>query len=286
MPTYICEQENMNKDKDKIVNQENSEIINKMYSNNSMSKKHNSKIEYKRTSKLKDDDESEKYIKEMHALADKNELRNNIIVLGLGIVIVSVIMFSILMNTSFMKPKTDVAESGVITKNTVNSSSTENNSLKTSTDASVQAPSKIFEYLDVDANRTSALKNAIALNNGSKKGVTVYLLSEILRANTYAISKDTSNVKQLMKNLVSMNWKKNTDFTQLEKGDICFTTDMPENPGVPGHAYIFMGWVEDGKTDYGYVCDGQVEEFGNILHKRNISISTAEKDKFSFFLRK
>ena len=61
---------------------------------------------------------------------------------------------------------------------------------------------------------------------------------------------------------------------------------MPENPGVPGHSYVFMGWVEDGKTDYAYVCDGQVEEFGNILHKRNISISTAEKDKFSFFLRK
>jgi len=61
---------------------------------------------------------------------------------------------------------------------------------------------------------------------------------------------------------------------------------MPDKPGVPSHVYVFMGWVEDGKTDYAYVCDGQVEEYGTILHKRNISIATAQKDKFSFFLRK
>ncbi len=61
---------------------------------------------------------------------------------------------------------------------------------------------------------------------------------------------------------------------------------MPERPGVPSHAYVFMGWVEDGKTDYANICDGQVEEFGNILHKRNVSIATTQKDKFSFFLKK
>ena len=124
MPTYICEQENMNKDKDKITNKENSEIINKLYSNNNISEKHNSKIEYSGMTKLKDDGESEKYIKEMHELADKNEFKNNVVVLGLGIVIVSVIIFSILMNTSFMKPKTDVADNKVVTKNTIDSSST------------------------------------------------------------------------------------------------------------------------------------------------------------------
>ena len=285
MTTYICEQKNMNK----IVNKENSEIINKLYSNNNTSKKHNSKIDHSAMVKLKDHGESEKYIKEMHELADKNEFKNNIVVLGLGIAIVSVIMFSILMNTSFMKPKTDLATNEIVTKTTVDGSSTENKAIKpveTSLDVSDKTSNKIYEYLDIDANRTSALKNAVDLNKGSQKGVTVYLLSEILRSNTCAIPTDTSNVEQLMKDLISLDWKKNTDFTQLQKGDICFTTDMPEKPGVPGHAYIFMGWVEDGKTDYANVCDGQVEEYGNILHKRNISISTAQKDKFSFFLRK
>ena len=49
---------------------------------------------------------------------------------------------------------------------------------------------------------------------------------------TIAIPTNTSTVKQLVTDLTSMDWKKNTDFTKLEKGDICFTTDIPEKPGV------------------------------------------------------
>jgi hypothetical protein len=285
--TYVREQENMNKDK--IANEENSEIINKLYSNSNIPEKHSSKIEHGTVTKLNDNGDSEKYIKEMHDLADKNEFKNNVVVLGLGVVIVSVIIFSILMNTSFMKPKTDIAKSGVAVNNTMDNSSvggSSSNPVETIADVSDQAPDKIYKYLDIEANRTSVLASAVNLNNGSQKGVTVYLLSEILRSNNFTISADTSNVEQLMKDLISLDWKKNSDFTQLEKGDICFTTDMPEKPGVPSHTYVFMGWVEDGKTDYAYVCDGQVEEYGSILHKRNISISTAQKDKFSFFLRK
>jgi hypothetical protein len=273
-------------DKDKIVNKENSEIINNLYSNNDISKNNSSKIEHNAIVKLNDDGESEKYIKEMHDLADKNEFKNNIVVLGLGIVIVSVIIFSIFMNTSFMDPKTDLAESGAVTKNIVDNSSTENTTTATSQDVSAQTPNKIYEYLDIETNRTAVLKKAVNLNEGSQKGVTVYLLSEILRSNGYTIPEKTSNVGELMKHLTSMGWKKNTNFTELEKGDLCFTIDMPEKPGIPGHAYIFMGWVKDGKTDYAYVCDGQVEEYGTILHKRNLSIATEKKDKFSFFLRK
>lgn len=275
--------------KDKTINKENNEIINNLYSNNNILKKHNSKIEHSGMAKLKDDGESEKYIKEMHELADKNEFRNNIVVLGLGIVIVSVVIFSILMNTSFMKPKTDVAKSEVVSKSTVNSTSVQDDTIKsveTSQDVSTKTQNKIYEYLNIEANRTSVLKSAVDLNNGSQKGITVYLLSEILRSNGSAIPVDTSNVEQLMKALTSMGWKKNTDFNQLEKGDICFTTDMPEKPGIPSHAYVFMGWLEDGKTDYATICDGQVEDYGNIIHKRNISITTEQKDKFNFFLRK
>lgn len=269
----------MNKDNQPEKN--TNESINNLFSNNNNLEKHNSKTGYNRITKLNNHEESQKYIKEMHELADKNELKNNVIVLGFGIFIVSIITFSILMNTSFMKPKADVPAKELVTKNTIDNSSTKNNAIN-----SIETPSKIYEYLNVETNRTSALKNAVNLNNGRQNGVTVYLLSEILRSNTLDIPENTSNVETLMKTLTSMDWEKNTDFTQLEKGDICFTSDMPDNPGVPGHTYVFMGWVEDGKTDYAYVCDGQVEEYGNILHKRNISIATPQKDKFSFFLRK
>ena len=288
IPTYISEQKNMNKDDLKNEeNKDNSEIINDLYSNKDTSENYNSKTEYDSSTKLKNDAESDKYIKEMHELADKNELKNNVVVLGLGIVIVSIIIFSILMNTSLMKPKADVAVSKSVVKNS-NASSSPKPVIhtKANTNKPIVAPINIYEYLNIEANRTDLLKKAVALNHGSKKGLNVYLLSEILRANTYAIPAKTTTVKQLMVALTSMGWKKNRNFTQLQKGDICFTTDMPGKVGSPSHAYVFMSWVKEGKTDYANICDGQVEEFGSILHKRNLSITTTTKDKFSFFLRK
>lgn len=263
----------MNEDKE--LNSENDKIINKLYSTNKASEKQSSKTEYSETNKMKHEGESQKYIKEMHELADKNEFKNNVIVLVLFIVIISIIVFSILMNTSFMNPKTNVPTNKVITKSAIDS-----------TIKPILSQEKIYEYLNVETNRTSILKKAMELNKGSKTGVTIYLLSEILRSNGFAVADSTSTVKQLVTDLTSMDWKKDTDFTKLEKGDICFTTDVPKKPGVPSHAYVFMGWVEDGKTEYANIIDGQVQEYGNILHKRNISISVTEKDKFSFFLRK
>jgi hypothetical protein len=273
MHTYICEQENMNDDKE--TNTEKSESINNLYANHNNLDKHNSDIDYSGISKLNDHGESQKYIKEMHELADKNEFKNNLIVLALFVVIASIIIFSILMNTSFMKPKTDISTNKVIKNSTIDN-----------TKKPVVFQEKIYEYLNVEANRKDILNKSIELNKGSKTGVTVYLLSEVLRSNGIAIPVGTSTVKKLKADLTAMDWKKNTDFNKLEKGDICFTTDVPKKPGVPSHAYVFMGWVEDGKTDYANICDGQIQKNGDILHKRNISISVSGKDKFSFFLRK
>ena len=261
-------------------NKENSELIDELYSNKQKSKKDVLKMKSNEITKLKEDEESEKYIKEMHELADKNEFKNNVVVLGLGIVIVSVIIFSVLMNTSFMKPKQDVVVSTPVSKTT-----TQTAPVETKVAQPIITSTKIFEYLNIEANRTTLLKKAVELNGGSKNGLTVHLLSEILRTNDVAINANTNTVEKLMNSLTAMSWKKNNDATKLQKGDICFTTDMPGKSGVPSHAYIFMGWVTEGKTDYAYICDGQMEEFNNILHKRNLSVTTTTKDKFAFFLK-
>ena len=277
-------------DNKKLIDKnENSEIINKLYSNNNISEKYSSKTEYNASPRIKDEKESERYIKEMHELADRNELKNNAIVICLGLFIVSIVVFSLFMNSSFMKTKAEVAQNGEVTKNTPTEAATKSDAVnpsEASPEVLGQTPNKIYEYLNIEENRTSALEKAVTLNKGSKKGVTVYLLSEILRANSYDIPDSTSSVKGLITELTTMGFVKNTDITELEKGDICFTTDMPDSPGVPSHAYIFMGWTEEGKTDYANICDGQVEEYGSILHKRNLFIATNDKDKFSFFLRK
>lgn len=270
--------------KDELTNTENkkgSEQTDILYSGNSISEKHNSKIRYGKSPKVEDDGNNEKYIKEMYGYADRNDFRSNIIFWGSGIGIVFVIIFFLILSNPFSKIKTNVVINKVATKNVVNSSYISNDTSKL-----VETPEKIYEYLNVETNRASVLKKAVNLNKGSQKGVTIYLLSEILRLNSIYIPARTSNVEQLMKSLTSMQWKKNNDFNQLKRGDICFTTDVPKKVGVPSHTYIFMGWVEDGKTDYAYVCDGQIEQYGNILHKRNISIPTTKNDKFNFFLRK
>ncbi len=291
IPAYICEQKEMNKDdQESKKEKENSEIINKLYANKNISEKSNSVTEDTGVTKLNDHDDSEKYIKEMHELADKNEFKSNVVVSGLVIVIVSIILFSILMNTSIMKPKTDVVTNKPVTKNsnatTPSKTTTAPKVAKTSAVKPVEVPTKIYEYLDIEANRTSVIKKAIKLNDGSRKGVTVYLLSEILRSNAISIPAKTTTVKQLKASLISMGWKTDTRFNQLKPGDICFTTDMPGKSGSPSHAYVFMSWVKNGKTDYANVCDGQLEEYSNIIHKRNLSVSTTQKDKFSYFLRK
>jgi hypothetical protein len=281
----MSENKKENEENKEIISDDNSDIINKMYSNNNASENNNSKSEHSsRKSKSKNIDESEKYIKEMHLLADKNEFKNNVIVLALGIVVVAIILFSILMNSSLMKPKADVVADKQTNKE-VSEAANKTTADSASTKA-VEQETNIYEYLDLESNRVSVLEKAVKLNKGNQTGITVYLLSEILRANTYDIPTDTSTVDGLMERLTSMGWKKNTDFNELEKGDICFTTDLPEEPGSPSHTYIFMGWVEDGKTDYANIVDGQIQEFDKVLHKRNISISTPQKDKFSFFLRK
>jgi hypothetical protein len=281
----MSENKKENEENKEIISDDNSDIINKMYSNNNASENNNSKSDHSsRKSKSKNIDESEKYIKEMHLLADKNEFKNNVIVLALGIVVVAIILFSILMNSSLMKPKADVVADKQTNKE-VSEAANKTTADSASTKA-VEQETNIYEYLDLESNRVSVLEKAVKLNKGNQTGITVYLLSEILRANTYDIPTDTSTVDGLMERLTSMGWKKNTDFNELEKGDICFTTDLPEEPGSPSHTYIFMGWVEDGKTDYANIVDGQIQEFDKVLHKRNISISTPQKDKFSFFLRK
>ena len=256
------------------------------FTNNDVSEEHNSIIQDGVMPKIEDNDESEKYTREMYDFADKNKFKNTITFFGISAVIVSVIVAFIVMNTIFMKPKPAIATNKTVPSKTIANPTINNTPPKVEEPKPLDTNAKIYEYLNVEANRTAVLQKATQLNKGSQKGVTVYLLSEILRANAITIPDNTNSVELLLKTLTSTGWKKSTDFTQLQKGDICFTTDMPQKPGVPSHVYIFMGWVVEGKTDFGNICDGQIEQFSNMLHKRNISVTTTDKDKFGFFLRK
>lgn len=150
---------------------------------------------------------------------------------------------------------------------------------------------RIYSYMIDKQNRIQVYEAAIALNGGKSANTCVYFLSEVLRRNDVPISKETANTTQILKKLNQMGWKKDTDYKNLQPGDIGFTTDATGNKdGIPTHTYIFMGWVEKGNYDYAYIVDNQAKDYDNkIYHISNIkNVGEANgftKEAFSFFMR-
>lgn len=234
-------------------------------------------------SNLETSEETKKYIKEMQEMEDKNEKKNNMIFAGLAIPLILIAVFMVKqiasVSINIVKNTSNVEQN----KNIIsNSESTEDTSKEETKQESVNA--KVYTYLNDKANRTASLNEAKALNDGSDKGLSTIFIAEILRNNNYDVPKSVINTKSLVSELEKNNWKKINDYKKLEKGDIVFTTASKSNS--PTHVYIFMGWVKEDKTDYANICDSQISEYSDTLHKRNIDFSTPKKDKFNFFMRK
>ncbi|CAM2738977.1 hypothetical protein HAHI6034_03420 [Hathewaya histolytica] len=151
---------------------------------------------------------------------------------------------------------------------------------------------KIYNSMAIKANRVTAYKKAIQLNNNNSANTCVYFLSEVLRMNGEKINPSICNTVEILGIMKKEGWKKEKNYTKLKPGDICFTTDESLNSnGTPSHVYIFMSWAEEGKYDYAYVCDNQAKDYrGKIYHIRNIkkteNINNYQKEPFSFFMYK
>lgn len=151
---------------------------------------------------------------------------------------------------------------------------------------------KIYTSMTDKNIRIKAYNRAVYLNNGVTSNTCVYFLSEVLRINGFKIDDKICNTFELLDIMKKDKWKKEKDYRKLKKGDICFTTDAKLNKdGVPTHVYIFMGWKEEGKYDYAYICDNQAKDYDwKIYHLRNIVNVAKEKgntkEPFSFFMYK
>jgi len=150
---------------------------------------------------------------------------------------------------------------------------------------------RIYFYMKDKKNQNDVYKTAIALNGGKSANTCVYFLSEVLRRNNITIPKQTANISQIMAILNKMGWKKDTDYKNLQSGDIGFTTDSYGNKnGIPTHTYIFMGWIKEGNYDFAYIVDNQAKDYDNqVYHKVNIkNVGEANgntKEAFSFFMK-
>ncbi|MBD5639373.1 hypothetical protein HYI18_12385 [Clostridium botulinum] len=151
---------------------------------------------------------------------------------------------------------------------------------------------KIYNSMMIKENRLKVYSRSIKLNKGSSSNTCVYFIAEVLRRNGESIDDSVCNTTQLLHIMKKDGWKKNKNYKKLKPGDICFTTDENLNKdGIPTHTYIFMGWAEEGKYDYAYICDNQAKDYsGRIYHLRNITkidtIKGSTKEPFNFFMYK
>jgi hypothetical protein len=151
--------------------------------------------------------------------------------------------------------------------------------------------SRIYRYMKSGRNQRKVFKDAIALNNNNSSNACVYFVAEVLRKNDISVAKETANTTQLINVLKNRGWKKDNNYKNLNPGDIVFTTDSLGNKnGVPSHAYVFMGWVNEGSYDYAYICDNQARDYKNKVYNiRNIknrdTVNGISKDAFSFFMK-
>lgn len=233
---------------------------------------------------LESSEQTEKYIKEMYSMADKSEHRSTIAFIAVAIPILIVFIVTIAQMISFTVGVAQSKNSEKIQIVSNDSSSSEAN--KNSEDVSDESlNAKVYDYLKDKKNRDASLENAIELNNGSTKGLSSIFIAQILRDNGYDIEKSVINTEKFVSALENLGWEKVSDYNKLQPGDVCFTVNS-KSSNSPSHTYIFMDWVEEGKTDFAYIVDSQISEYDDTYHKRNIDAPTTKKDEFSFFMRK
>lgn len=118
---------------------------------------------------------------------------------------------------------------------------------------------KLYNYLKSEKNCESTFKEAVRLHGGDTSNNCVYFTSEALRRVGVKIPKNICYTTKLESELIYRGWKKSTNFSDLQRGDICFA-------GID-HAFTFMGWADKDKM-IANIADNQYKKFKKHLHER------------------
>ncbi|MEG2353107.1 MAG: hypothetical protein RSB70_00525 [Clostridium sp.] len=249
------------------------------------------------------DNEAQKYIKEMRKMDQVNEKKGDKL---LAVTLASILVIGLGVGTfvSWTKPKEVTKENNptVVINNpssdevankplgeelpTKKEESSGNTVVDPITVENLNELNKIYEYAKSDDNRQTSLDKAIELNQGSSSGVSAIMISQILRNNGYEVPEDVYSTSALRNYLSDNGFTKETDLSKLKPGDICFTKDMDQIEDTPSHTYIFIKWIEEGKTSFAQVVDSHVKDYGATLHERNIDETVDGKDNLNYFYTK
>lgn len=240
--------------------------------------------------KMKNDHEVQKCIKEMQQMEENYDKKNNMIMGGaIGIVALVVVFVGIKMiNTPADKLTGKNTESVKVEQKVEPNNKPTTPQVNPQTQQPVGAINNaVYTNVLGDENRKKALEESVRINENETTGLAAIYISELLRQSGVQVPREVKNTKDLVSSLQNLGWQKITDPKQLQKGDVCFTTDMTNMEGYPSHVYIFMGWAKEGSTDYALVCDNLFAQNNNQpIHKRNIDFETEDAQKMNFFMRK
>lgn len=233
--------------------------------------------------RINNDVEEKQLIKKMQEMEDKNDKRNNIIMI-VTFVVIGIILLWILIKTF----STPIAS--LIGKST--NKPLDTNSKPITEKPVVEEPKKevaensIYTYCLAKENMDKVYNNSVAINNNDNKGITAIFIAEILRQNGIPVPTTVNNTKALAESLQVLGWQMYDKPDQMQKGDVVFTTHLSNMPGYPSHVYIFLNWVQEGVYTDAYICDS-LREFNNgeWVHKRNVTYETENQQKMIFYMR-
>jgi len=127
--------------------------------------------------------------------------------------------------------------------------------------------SRIVRYCSLDDNYSSILREAQRVR-GAEDNTCVAFQSEALRRlgrrvpakDSYGNTSPISLVTRPYSRWLSDNLgpEKVSNYSKLQPGDLCFSSDAPGYPGFPAHTYIFESFYDAKKA---YVIDNRASRY-------------------------
>lgn len=158
------------------------------------------------------------------------------------------------------------------------------------TEDTVGLNASLAVFLADPLNGQLVADRGVELNGGQGHNACVFTAAEALRRVGCDIPDSTGYTPVLVKQLTDMGFSLSYQLSDLQPGDICFTTDEKGGlEGVPTHTFIFLAW--EGQ-DVMRIFDNQSYDYGSPYHLRSPVLTyfndqaDRPKEATAFYMRK
>lgn len=145
-------------------------------------------------------------------------------------------------------------------------------------------------YLADPLNGQSVADRGVELNGGQGHNACVFTVAEALRRVGCDIPETTGYTPVLVQQLKDRDFSISYQLSDLQPGDICFTTNEQGGlDGVSTHTFIFLAW--EGQ-DTMRIFDNQSYDYGSPFHSRSVKLTyfndqaDRPKEATAFYMRK